>query len=149
MREIKFRGQRVDNKEWVYGYYCLNPHFNRAEIFSFDNGRGYVYDVIPETVGQYTGLKDKNGNEIYEGDIVKCWDNSAEYASWGFDKVHIGVIEYTPDCYSLKIPGKQTVDTPAYKHWDNPVYLEHWSNAENIEIIGNIHSNPSLLTTHP
>ena len=64
MREIKFRGKRIDNGEWVYGYYLINPFFSRAEIFSFDNERSYVYEVDPATVGQYTGLKDKNDKDI-------------------------------------------------------------------------------------
>ena len=72
MREIKFRGKRKDNDEWVYGG-LLEDH-RGSYIINFTHNESLQiskYEVICETVGQYTGLKDKNGKEIYEGDIAE------------------------------------------------------------------------------
>ena len=71
MREIKFRGKRVDNGEWAYGYYVYSLAFDEhwiSEKMNFEN-REIVRTVDAQTVGQYTGRIDKQGYEIYEGDI--------------------------------------------------------------------------------
>ena len=90
-REIKFRGKRLDNGEWVCGclYYSLNPHKVENEIWYAViqeplNNIGGSWKVDPETIGQYTGLKDKHGKEIYEGDNLIA-DNGRIYNLVWFD----------------------------------------------------------------
>ncbi|WP_290083926.1 YopX family protein, partial [Paramuribaculum intestinale] len=78
-RTIKFRGKRLDNGEWVYGDLEYNRAKNIARIHTYDEDGEYLiqHSVDPATVGQFTGLLNKNGKEIYEGDILMLGSSDA------------------------------------------------------------------------
>jgi len=128
MRDIKFRGKRLDNAEWVYGYYFkdeLKGNKNLIYDINLSKFLGLI-EVIPETVGQYTGVNDKNGLEIYEGDIVE-WAGFKMEIFWGED---IG--------FGYGFCWRSTEGEYGY-HESITGFIDEY------KIIGNIHSNPELL----
>ena len=123
MREILFRGKSEDNGEWVYGYYaCIKKHHyiltGKLNLIGAVNFEHYL--VIPETVGQYTGLKDKNGKKIFEGDILRDDDNEEN-----------GVVEF--------------IDGEFYVVFGNVETHGIYDIACCCYVIGNIYDNPELL----
>lgn len=126
MREIIFRGKRKDDGEWEFGNLIISPYLKNCvmiERLQTKNGYHATLIVKPESVGQYTGIKDKNRKKIFEGDIV------------AFDGGHF-VVEYI-DCrmgFAFSgLRGRGIVIGFSMSDW------------EHIEIIGNIHDNPELL----
>lgn len=119
MRTIKFRGKRVDNDEWVYGDLIIDNAENYF-IHRRDEKRQEASMVYPDTVGQFTGLLDKNGKEIYEGDIVANDFGNAYIVNMA--------VEWCTDGYWAlhEIDGDDTMHFVAD-------YLKE------IELIGNIH----------
>lgn len=129
MREILFRGKRKDNGEWVYGY--LVKMFGVLNIMDKDN-ENLVYEIIPETVGQFTGLKDKNGKKIFEGDIVKEWSSHWKTPL----KTEINIYEVV--CENLG--SLHLIRKTEYGETSTLLYRRSI-----VEIVGNIHDNPELL----
>lgn len=131
MREILFRGKRIDNGEWIEGYYLRDVLTMPGELTHFIAtpwGFGVrTFGVYPQTIGQCTGLTDKNGKRIFEGDILRSdYDDddcgvAIEEVVWHNNGWCIKEKDYTPDLMS----GAMTM-----------IYSQ---------VIGNIHDNPELM----
>lgn len=128
MREILFRGKQKENGEWIYGgiysnndeYFIINDSLPVNELGSVCNG----VPINPETVGKYTGLKDKNGTMIFEGDVIPYNED---------DSINL-IVEWSNDYlgYFVGLGLGETIEQPLFDF----LYPE---------VIGNIHDNPELI----
>ena len=117
MREILFRGKRIDNGAWIEG--DLLQNIDAIKIRELEKEKREIvksYEVYPETVGEYTGLTDKHGRNIFEGDIIDF-----DEREWG--SKYVETVKFDYDYLSLR--------QSDFNEW--------------CEIIGNIHDNPELL----
>lgn len=135
MREILFKGKRADNGEWVEGYLYItqNGEYEISNYCKYYNCERNTYIVIPETVGQYTGMVDKNGTKIFEGDILKI-------KSCDYDYEYTTQVYYSCHTLCVNIYG-QDYDSTAIGFADD-IWDEECCE---VEVIGNIYDNPKLL----
>lgn len=133
-REILFKAKRKDNGEWVEGYYCRYGFSRKEKHYIIPSYAAdlYDYEIDINTICQYTGLTDKNGDKIWENDVVKCYADTDDlgndlyffykviwhesYHCWWLSDIHILEDEYLHEC-----------------------------NPNDIEVIGNIFDNAELL----
>lgn len=131
MREILFRGKSIANGEWIVGNYAAPLPSNwGATIEDAMNLPNLIHTVNPDTVGQYTGTKDKHSRRIFEGDIVKIPDN---YDIYGINAGEVYEVYFGFGGFRLK---------PKYRKNAKGFYLE---DDGVVEVIGNIYDNPELL----
>ena len=134
MREILFHGKRADNGEWVEGD-VLQTRYHSGHIeyqIMPQTPISSAYPVLSETVGQYTGLTDKNRKKIFEGDICRFKR---------FNDIHVGEIVFNVTTASFVMRYQSIVGAYGEKATQKMLL----SVCDNIEIIGNIHDNPELL----
>ena len=132
MRDILFRGKRLDNGEWVEGDLVHSAYkIGDTCVGTYGSSLG-MHQVDPSTVGQYTGLKDKDGKRIFEGDIIQYYERQLD----GKDTPVCDVVAYTEGGFAVK-----------------SYFLNNWLwdsvhgniQLRDVEVIGNIHDNPELL----
>lgn len=155
MRDILFRGKRIDNGEWVEGDICrsaqqiyIHPNHNSFRVTKAGLSKFLVmHDINPDTIGQYTGLTDKNGRKIFEGDILRepakiewekknfvgfevFWhdnDSCDRHIGWQMNRLHFYGSLCGADIYPI-------------------AFRPEWTSR--MGVIGNIHDNPELMEEH-
>lgn len=165
MREIKFRGMRSDRPEWVYGYYIAYYVTGGGDLYHHIKNPDNTYSVKTETISQYTGLKDKNGKEIYESDLVqfkyynvyqRWWSTTEEIPTIEAEcekqrndvKIGLSVVTYDRGCFILKggYPATLVDVSNGYRLKRGQTSSCDFEEKQwDFEVIGNIYENPELL----
>ena len=155
MREILFRGKQVDNGKWIEGYLVQKvdvdaglSDFYIVDRFEYSQSADFVgklydclYVINPETVGQYTGLTDKNGTKIFEGDIIQTVRESFRGKITHNFVIKYGA--YIPVYYCKEIYAEW--ETIGFYAFDGKKTFQLSNQSQNFLVIGNIHDNPELL----
>lgn len=153
-REILFRGKSVETNEWVYGSYILEKYGNTPYICYFEYGT-FVnikqVEVIPETVGEFTGMTDKNGTKIFEGDIVRTQPfYTRPYSEKRKEKQFWGIVEY--HTATFRNLGSPTNGQKYDSSWRVNIIEDigdygyyNWTRFWNCEVVGNKFDNPELI----
>ena len=150
MREILFKAKRIDNGEWVEGYYTFINNIHYIYTGSLRNGGLYVvaecFEINPETVCQYTGLTDKNGKRIWENDIVECVNKNVVISGGPYhsgyrfgDKLKVKCLDSGFTLLAL------TNNSEIPNTCGNVKNYEFWNMQHFLKVIGNIFDNPELL----
>lgn len=140
-REIKFRGKNRGTGEWIYGGFIPADYSYWQEPSIANLNRRFV--IIPETLGQFTGYKDKEGREIYEGDILE--DMSENTVTYKRLRMIVRFGEFNALEAGLLNPGF-FVEIPEDK--DTSIWsksLMYWLDGDGVRVIGNVFDNPELL----
>lgn len=144
MHEIKFRGKRIDNGEFVYGFYTeiehnddkSHKHHYIMPVPLLENqpeDKPIIVEVDPVTVGQYIGLKDKNGMEIFDGDILQLYRHSD--ITHKHEKDYMSTVKFTRGSFYTTIE----------KYGIDICFINMARPGQSYEVIGNIYANPELL----
>jgi uncharacterized phage protein (TIGR01671 family) len=137
MREYLFRAKRTDGKGWVKGCYTFSKKADRHLIWVQSDNDADWWHTIPvevdrDTVGQYTGMMDKNGARIFEGDIIECWSQGVK----------------AQGSVQQRIDGLWII-YPAYQHDSFWGLCPSADGNTSVEVVGNVYDNPELLPPSP
>lgn len=146
MREILFRGKRMDNDEWVYGSFCMDAVEQKngpcgvdgfIRLYDFAKGKIQMHEVDRETVGQFTGLTDKDGKRIFEGDIIKI-----RFESDSPTNPYAPIVWY--DLAQVFWSSKHFGWYAAFASGEE-LSMWEYDDPYDVEIVGNIHDNKEFL----
>lgn len=150
MREILFRGKRVDSKGWIEGFYYQKPNpcseYGKPIYHAISDLPPFGYEVIPETVGQYTGLNDRHGKRIFENDIVEvCGGREERYLIWWVREMSM-LTAIPVDGISFNGQDYWNGYYPQFEYSTFCTMMQDpWGDFRDVRVIGNIHDNPELI----